>query len=151
MPSNRVLKSTKKQQKVELLKRVRKMLARPKGWSKGSWEQSNLDREYPAYCLATACQVAASELHLLKPEEDARSAQGLVERLVGLNVMYSTSVADEISLLYSTSVADEISLLRLVKQRGAYSIPNFNDREGTTRKDVLAVVDERIAQLEAGK
>jgi len=84
-------------------------------------------------------------------EEDARSAQGLVERLVGLNVMYSTSVADEISLLYSTSVADEISLLRLVKQRGAYSIPNFNDREGTTRKDVLAVVDERIAQLEAGK
>jgi hypothetical protein len=120
---DRSLKSgIKKQQKVELLKRVRKMLARPKGWAKGSWELSNPDRSYPAYCLATACQVAAVEMDLVQPG---------------------------MQLKYHTDVANEISLLKLVKQRDSYSIPNFNDRDETKKKDVLALIDERIAQLEA--
>jgi hypothetical protein len=120
---DRSLKSgIKKQQKIELLKRVRKMLARPRGWAKGSWELPNPGRSYDAYCLATACQVAAIEMDLVRPE---------------------------MHLKYHIGVAEEISLLTLVRKRDSYSIPNFNDRVETKKKDVLAVVDERIAQLEA--
>lgn len=116
----------KKAQKIELLKRVRKMIARPKGWSKGSWSTRNLDREYPAYCLAAACQVAANEI-------------GLMPDMGGDFT------------IFSTEVADHVSLKKVVQSRGFGYVPGFNDHDDTRRKDVLSVIDERIAQLEAGE
>lgn len=127
-----VLKSLKKQQKVELLKRVRRMLARPKGWSNEGWEIANTDRSYNAYCLGAACQIVAREMDAFRaPDESGQFVFG--------------------SDTYSTKVAEEISLLKIVKERGFWSIAGFNDAEQTKKKDVLAVIDERIAQLEAGK
>ena len=115
----------KKAQKIELLKRVRKMLARPKGWAQGGWSHST-DRGYPAYCLAAACQAAANEM-ALQPDRGSDFS------------------------IYSTDVADYVSLKKVVKAHGFGYVPGFNDNPSTKRMDVLAVIDERIAQLEAGK
>jgi hypothetical protein len=109
-----------KRTKVELLRRARALLARPKGWDKG-WERLNDGYEYPAYCLGSACQVAAQEMDLFRPGQETN---------------------------YSTDVADQISLLKLVRERGYGSVVSFNDSRDTRKKDVLAVIDERIAQLE---
>lgn len=120
----RALKTMTKQKKIELLRLVRKMLARPKGWSSDGWEAPNPDRSYNALCLAAACQVAAWDMDLFRPGHKIK---------------------------YATHVADQISLLKVVQDRGYHSVPSFNDSRLTKKKDVLAVIDERITQLEASK
>jgi len=50
----------------------------------------------------------------------------------------------------TTRFADRISLLSRVRERGFRHVPGFNDSRKTKKKDVLAVIDERISELEAG-
>lgn len=111
--------------KIEILRRARKLLMRPRGWAREDWVINNFDRDYPALCLGAACQQAAIDLEL-----------------------YPVQAGLEFRVLSRTDVADEVSLLKLVRKNGYASVPAFNDAESTRRKDVIAVIDARIAELE---
>lgn len=123
-------KGLSKPQKIKVLKRTRELLARRGGWTQGSFWKKHYQNseEIPAMCLAGAAQYAADELGYLKSD---------VEKNIFMGDYY----------LDSEEVANEISLLDLVQSKGFEDVPDFNDTGGTDKKDVIALIDERLAQL----
>lgn len=117
------VKRLNRKRKIAVLRQARKLISRPKGWSKGLWVDFSHEarKGYPALCLGAACQQAALDLGLVYDGYD----------------------------LHSDEVAKKVSLGKLVRSKGFRSVPSFNDAGPRTRKDVLAVIDERIAILEA--
>lgn len=115
-----------RKQKIAVLKAARKKLAAPGGWVKGRWHSIKLNKKgefVDQYCLAGACSAAYAELY---PE---KSQPGVIG---------------------NTMVADHISLQALVAAKTGHSnIPKFNDNKLTKKSDVLAIVDEKIAELES--
>lgn len=107
-----------KKRKLAVLKEARRLIARPKGWAKGVWWDDVEGKDYQALCLGAACQRAAQNLGFA--DGDIRT----------------------------TDVAMRVSLSRLLKKKTGNSyIPTFNDARGTRKKDVLALIDEKIAEL----
>jgi hypothetical protein len=121
-------KGLTKPQKLKVLRRTREILDEPGSWAKHTFWRPWGKKDRPSMCLGGACQYAARELGYLNPP------RGLLTQN---------------DLLISTEVADEVSLHDLVVKKGYNSIPEFNDNWKTTRKEVLALIDERIELLEA--
>jgi len=124
-------KALTKPQKLKVLKRTRELLERPGGWVQGTfwtgkYTKQGLREDIPKMCLAGAAQWAAGELGYL-------SGSGITQY----------------DRLATTEVADHISLRDLAREKGFEGVPEFNDRSRTRKKDVLALIDERIAQLQA--
>jgi hypothetical protein len=134
--------------KIAVLEKARALLTRPHGWIQGTWYHRSFREKtvkgqfefvaHEAFCLAGACNEAAIELgYEQRPDTHERGIcrdRGRQE-IVGV-----------------------ISLHDLVHKKGYSSVVQFNDHRRldgfgaaptTKRKDVIGVIDERLAMLYA--
>lgn len=113
--------------RVEVLTRVREILATPHAWTRGSWRKTNTSgRGYggESFCLLGACQQAYFEVYGKRDSGDGGQ------------------LAEELSL----------ATLARAKNGNLFSTPTnavvtFNDKKGRTKAEVIALVDERLAEL----
>lgn len=111
-----------KQNKLKVLRRMRELLGRRGGWIKGM-----ADNGRGGFCLLGAESVALAEL---------------------------TGEREQVAWRYDKA-GRKLSLDRAARDRGydldvgnAYPVALFNDAKKTRKKDVLALIDEKIAELE---
>lgn len=115
-----------KREKLAVLKLAREKIGAPYGWVKRRFRSETYSPSkhgwVESYCIGAACQVAAHELFPKRTMNEGT---------------------------HSTVIADRISLKQAVIAKGYPDVVKFNDHPKTKKKDVLALMDSRIAELEA--
>lgn len=113
-----------RRQRLEILREARRRLARPRGWTKGSYRRDHAASDGGAsFCLVGAVNHTARDLFPAK---------------FGGENHLSEASNDLVRLL---------SVEGAVQRKGFSSVPNFNDAGKTRKAEVLAVLDEKIEEL----
>jgi len=119
-----------KTQKRAILTGMRALLARRGGWSKGTFRESKVSRGgeiYPSFCLAGAANAAAIELGI-----DAAAYTDEVVKALSIEALAAAKLA---------------SIGARYDRHDGPATFEFNDRSKTRKSDVLALVDEKLAEL----
>jgi hypothetical protein len=130
------LEKMPKETRLKILKAVRSLLAERGRWVKGSYMttynmETNKTLAKPAFCLIGGINhIISTELSFHE-----RAKYDL------LRVTAGTSITD--------AGAAALSVLDAVKKRGYENVPDFNDKSRTRKRDVIALLDEKIAETEA--
>lgn len=132
-----------KKKKLAVLKRTRELLARPNGWHKGSFRQTRKGHRYVApwqdhtpeqfaeansFCIAGAARQALREI-----DPDIRLSEDELCQKLSLE-----------TLARAKAVANGIEL-----GEDDFGVYTFNDSRKTRKKDVVALLDEKIAEVES--
>jgi hypothetical protein len=120
-----------KEQKRKILKGMRSRLERPGGWVQNVFtDRSKEDtRGYPSFCLAGAANDAAKEIGIF----DGYGDQDAVVKALSIDALAAAKLG-------AKAQAE-------VEESGEVATYTFNDRSKTRKKDVLALVDEKLAEL----
>ena len=104
-----------KKNKLLVLCRMRELIGRPKGWTKGFMKNWSTG----AVCLLGAEREALAEM----------------------------GACDEFSFFFLDGDGEKLSIHKAAKARGFRHVTDFNDAPKTRKKDVLSLIDEKIAEL----
>ena len=130
-----------KKKKIAVLKRARKILSRPGAWTRGSWKSQKASKrdgyKGHAFCLLGGLIEAYEEETGVKYREN-----GLVLEQSG-----GGQLAEQLSI--STLIRAKQGFPKGFSENDAALVFNYNDARRTTQAKVVALIDERIAQLEA--
>ena len=123
------LKLTKTQKRA-ILTGMRALLVRPGGWTKGTFSAGRVGRKgeiYRSYCLAGAANDAALNIGISADR-------------------YSVDVVEALSIEALAAAKLAAMGARYDREQGPATF-EFNDRSKTRKSDVLALVDEKLAEL----
>lgn len=125
-----------KKKKAEILRKTRELLDRPKGWTKHTFSRpiSKGPDAFPymhAYCVAGAAYKASRILY----GYDADLSEAELVKALSIDALARARLASE-----GVEVAEDEVATYL-----------YNDRSTTRKKDVISLIDEKLAEIEAKK
>ncbi|MCI0440743.1 MAG: hypothetical protein L0177_16680 [Chloroflexi bacterium] len=127
-----------KKNKLKILKKARSLVVRPNGWVKGEYVSPLATDEKGETFYAFCSAGAVWEAH-----KDVMNAPLSPEQL--------DQLCDELSIsaLAKAKLSGRSALLSRVDSIGIAPLVVFNDAATTRKADVVALFDEKIAELEA--
>jgi len=121
-------------QRLAILQATRTNLARPRGWVKGVFRKTYDDGEI-GYCLAGAAKHEAGRLY---PDRFTYVDESRLVKALSLDALAQAKLAHD----RDRESADKAG-------SGYVFTFRFNDRSKTRKRDVLALLDEKIAETQA--
>lgn len=115
------MRKLSKKRKLEILSRTKELVTQPYSWVKGKYHGTRTDKD--GNVIETFCLMGAAEIAFKEITRNKKVNYSLLQ--------------------------EELSLKALAKAKGFPFVEDFNDRRGVKKKDILDLIDERIAQLEA--
>lgn len=129
-----------KQKKLAILKGMRSRLAKSKGWVQGQLKTTY----YDTYAFGAERKVTGYGFCLAGAAADALEEMEGVEKLSELGM-----TEEELMRRLSVNTLANAKLASSGIKREGFATFAFNDHRDTRKRDVLALVDEKIAELES--